>query len=142
MEKKCNIIACLKVFPLICILGFVGIVIISCDALNETDIEIINESSNDLIIEFLLRNGKFCHHPGYDKIELKKNESIWLLVYCLIGPNIAPIPNDDVIKIVFSDFETTEIIKVLNNNNHFKSIDGSSSTHGKYRLIITDELFQ
>jgi len=114
----------------------------SCDYHTETKINIENESSYDLHIAF----GADYHQSQYKEIEVKKNEAFSFIIEGF-GAAAAPNSNSDVKKIIFSNLETGEVIKEVNNNKLFeltwckgRNWVGLPAHEAHYLLKITDEL--
>jgi hypothetical protein len=109
----------------------------------ETDITVINESSYDLHISFVV-DKTAQSKDDYNDIELTKNQTIMFTVsYYATGKNDYPRPYIDLKKIIFSDSTTGKIIKTLDNNleNIFilTNVDG---WHADYLLKITNNLLE
>jgi len=110
----------------------------SCDALNYTDLEIINESSYDLYINFKEKDA--CSVPPNIELQGMETKIITPFLSKYSGPNSPCNPNNEINKIVFSNLDNKEIIKEINVNGIFKYKSDISGGGAIYQLIITDEL--
>jgi hypothetical protein len=108
-----------------------------------TDIKLINESSNDLSISFEI-NSSYSPNDGYAGISVRKNTSFSFSIRTGDGGKSPPArnPNKEVVKIVFSNSDTGEVIKELGNNKKVFKFLFSEELHDWYELKITDELLQ
>jgi hypothetical protein len=115
----------------------------SCDMSTETDIIVINESSYDLHINFVVDERRQSK-DDYKDIEITKNETIMFKVgYFATGYNDYPRPDIDIKSIIFTDLVSRKVIKAIDNNlkDIFIFIE-SNGGYAKYLLKITDNLLE
>jgi hypothetical protein len=108
-----------------------------------TDIKLINESSHDLFISFEI-NSSYSPNNGYAGISVRQNTSFSFSIRTGDGGKSPPArnPNNEVVKIVFSNSDTGEVIKELENNKKAFKFLSSEDLRAWYELRITDELLQ
>jgi len=117
-----------------------ALVLINCpveDSTSTTEIEVINESSYGLHIEF----EDIFSRNWFEEINVKKGESFTFFISDIGGKDgVKPRnPNNEVGKIIFINSETNEIIKEIINNNLFELIK-SLDDYEHYKLYVNDIL--
>jgi hypothetical protein len=139
--KKCFLyIVCLLVFILISCPEIIDI--IATDVVAFSDITVINESSYDLHISFVV-DKTVQSKDDYKDINLTKNQSIVFTVgYYATGYNNYPRPYIDIKRIIFSDSTTGKIIKTLDNNLENIILTNVDGRHADYLLKITNNLLE
>jgi hypothetical protein len=126
-----------------CFLAFFLASCVMSDNVAKTEIRVKNNSSYDLSLSFEI---KPLTNPndGYEKISVRKNRTFSFSIETEGAGKSPPArnPNNEVVKIIFSNLDTGVVIKELDNNTKvFKSL-GSEDLRATYELQITDELLQ
>jgi hypothetical protein len=96
-------------FYIVCF--FVFFFLNSCDWATETKLEIMNESSYDLHIEFKTKK-LYTHQNEYGGIDVKIGESVFLILDDFGGRNPRD-PTEEIEFIVFYHLYSTDIIKEI-----------------------------
>jgi len=105
----------------------------------DTEIEIINDSSYNLNINFK----EIPPDRGFtDEINLLKSESSFFNIWTgLGGKDIKPRnPNDEKVNIIFLNIDTGEVIKEMENSEDLFKFIRAEDYKAYYQLKITDDL--
>jgi hypothetical protein len=116
---------------------FTGCIILPIDKITRSSFIIKNESSYNLEIKIVYK-----YFPE-DIIYLQKEESKEFIMNRVGGRSVTPPdPNDVIIKFIFTDLDTDDFIKEIDNNNFFKLTNYNYSRQNihNYEFIITDVL--
>ena len=120
------------------------LIINSCDYSTETKLEIINQSSYNLHIKFKTKK-LYNYQNEYDEIDIKKEQSVIILLYDF-GPPAPRRPNNEIENIIFYNLDNNEIIKEIVNENilieiYYKSkvFSGFTQNIAHYQFIINDD---
>ena len=136
----------MKIF---CYCIIISILLINCDTSTETEVSIVNKSYHDLHIKFnVSERPMHGDRTGqYNDIELIK-DTLFTFILNRFGPSEYRRPNDEVREIIFSDLNTREVIKILDNTKErvFKLTNSKSDWMGElnaaFLLEVTNELLQ
>jgi hypothetical protein len=115
-----------------------------CDTSTTSTIKVVNASSDDLTVKFI---PKYSDYKEYNDIDLIKGASSTFYLKDF-GPSKYRRPNDEVIKIIFSNLNTGDLIREIDNSIEkvFKLTNSKSDLYGElsaeFLLEITDNLLQ
>ena len=140
-EKKLLIVGLYVKRILILNICFFSFFLSSCDEATTTDLEVVNNSSYNLHLHFILK--RYNYYTGDKSTNIKKGETLlikYFLGMAAGGKGVYGDPNLEIDKIIFTNLDTNEIIRELKNNNHFTLISRDGTSYGFYKLEITDDL--
>ena len=120
------------------ILCFFSLFIISCDYEGKTEIKITNESLYNLQIKFNIDENIFYYENNeYKDIKINMNKSASFLLTAL---NYNRNPNKEVVKIIFINNNSGEIINEIHNNGNLFKLTKKEPYWEYYLLYINDDL--